>query len=80
MDFCLALDLAKLRHLVSKPPGEDQASLASDLFLEGKLGAGKQTNGRITFIDRGKASGNRVGEARRYQLVADPRRPGRNEF
>ena len=55
-------------------------SLASYLLLEGKLGAGKQTNGHITIVDRSKTPRNRVGKARRYQLVADPRRSGRDEI
>jgi hypothetical protein len=52
------VDLSKLSQLVSKPPGDDPASLASDFLIEGKLGAGKQTNGRIRFIERGEASSN----------------------
>jgi hypothetical protein len=52
------VDLSKLSQLMSEPPGKDQASLASDILLEGKLGAGKQTNGRIRVTDRGKASSN----------------------
>ena len=52
------VDLSKLSQLMSEPPGEDPASLASDFFIEGKLGAGKQTNGRVKVIDRGKAASN----------------------
>jgi hypothetical protein len=81
VDFCPAfVNLPKLRHFVPEPPGKDHTSLASHLFLEGKLGAGKQTDGDVAIVGRSKTSRNRVGEACRYQLVADPRWPRRNEF
>jgi hypothetical protein len=76
MDVCLALvDLLELRHCVPEPPGENHASFASRFLLEGKLGAGKQTNGHVTFVDRSKTPRNRVREARQYQLVSDLRGP-----
>jgi hypothetical protein len=34
----------------------------------------------MTIVDRGKTTRDCVWEARRYQLVADPRRPGRDEM
>jgi hypothetical protein len=33
-----------------EPPSEEQACLAADLLLEGKLGAGKYTNGHARII------------------------------
>jgi hypothetical protein len=72
------VDLLEFRHPVPESPGEDKASLESHLLLEGKLGAGEQTNGHITIIDRSKTTRSRVGEARRYQLVSDLRGPGRD--
>jgi hypothetical protein len=81
VDLCLTfVDLPKLRHVVPEPPGKEHTSFASHFFLEGKLGAGTQTDGYITIVGRGKTSRNRVGEACRYQLVADLRWPRRNEF
>src|SRR5207344_567483 len=50
----ILIDLSKLRHPVPEPPGEEHASLASSLLLEGQFGAGKQTNGHMTIVDRGK--------------------------
>jgi hypothetical protein len=48
------------------------------LLLEGKLRAGKQTDGHITIIYQRKATRCRLREARRYTLVADPRGPRRD--
>jgi hypothetical protein len=55
--------MTKLRHLVPEPPGNDHTSLASHLFFEGKLGAGKQTDGDVAIVGRSKTSRDRVGEA-----------------
>jgi hypothetical protein len=81
MDARLTLvDLSKLRNRVPEPPKEDKSSLASYLFLEGKLRTGKQTDGHTTIVDRGKATRNRLGEARCYQLVSDLRGAGRDKM
>jgi hypothetical protein len=74
------VDLSEPSHLVPEPPSEEHARLASDLLLESKLGAGKHTNGHATVIHRRKSAGNGVGEARRYQLVANLCGPGRYKF
>src|SRR5271169_553776 len=76
----ILIDLSKLRHPVPQPPGEEHASLASYLLLEGQVGTGKQTNGHMTIVDRGKTTRIRVGKARRHQLVANPRRSGGDEI
>src|SRR5262245_8030358 len=61
-------------------PGEQHASLALHLLLEGELGARKQTNRHITIVDRTKTTRTCLREAHRYQPVADPRGPGRDEM
>ena len=72
------VDLSKFRHRVPESPGQNKTS--SHFFLEGKLGAGKYTNGHITIVDRGKTPCIRVGKVRRYQLVSHLRRAGRDEM
>jgi hypothetical protein len=76
----IRVDLSKLRHSMPHPPGEEHTSLASYLLLEGQLGAGKQTNGHVTIVDRGKTTCCRVGKARRYQLVSNLRGSGGDEI
>jgi len=49
---------------VPKPPSEEHTSLASDLLLEGKLGAGKHTNGNVRVNHRNKAPRDGMREAR----------------
>jgi hypothetical protein len=47
-----------------KPPSEEYARLASDLLLEGKLGAWKHANGDARVVHRDKAACNGMREAR----------------
>jgi hypothetical protein len=42
--------MSELGHPVSEAVGEDEASFASHLVLEGKLGARKQTNSYVRVI------------------------------
>ena len=51
------VDLSQLGHLVSEAVGEDEASFASYLVLERKLGARKQTNSYVGLIYGSKTSG-----------------------
>ena len=44
------VDLSELGHPVSEAVGEDEASFASHLVVEGKLGARKQTNSYVRVI------------------------------
>jgi len=59
------VELLEFRDPMPKPSVEVQAaSPALHLPIKGKFGAGKQANGHIGFIDRGKTTGDRVGETR----------------
>jgi hypothetical protein len=44
------VDLSEPSNFMPEPPSEEQARLAADLLLEGKLGAGKHTNGHARVI------------------------------
>jgi hypothetical protein len=78
MNVVLALvDPSAFRHRVPEPPREDDA-LALNLFLKGELCAGKQTYGQFRLVDRCETTRNCVGESRRYELIADPRRSRRD--
>ena len=51
------VDLLELCDPVSEAVGEDEASIASYLVVEGKLGARKQTNSYVRLIYGSKTSG-----------------------
>jgi hypothetical protein len=55
-------DLLELRHLMSRPPGEDH-TVASDFLFKGKLRAGKQAYGHATVVSRSETTCRRVGKA-----------------
>jgi hypothetical protein len=64
------VDLAETGHLVRERAAKNEPDFASHLVLKGKLGARNQTNSQIRIFHRGKTARGRLGETRRYQLVA----------
>jgi hypothetical protein len=45
------VDLPESRHLVPESPSKEHAAFASNLLLEGKLGAGKHANGHARVVN-----------------------------
>jgi hypothetical protein len=74
------VDVLKLSKAVSELPAEDHASIPLHLLFKSKLCAGKQTHRHIAVVDRSKTARRCLGEPRRYQLVADLCRSGRDEM
>ena len=50
-----------------------------NILLEGDLRAGKQAHRYGQISDSGETASDGVVELRRYQLVSDPCRPGREQ-
>jgi hypothetical protein len=80
MPGLILVDLSETGHRISEVAGQDDASFASHLVLEGKLRPWKQTNRYVGLVHGSKTARHCLVEAGRYKLVADLRRPGCDKF
>jgi len=60
-----------LADLLVRQDADAERRLAFDILVEGDLGAGQQANGNVRIADCRETAGDRVGEPRRCQFVAD---------
>jgi hypothetical protein len=74
------VDLSESGHFVAELAGKHNPGFASYLVLKGELGAWKQANSYLRFVQRGKPARDGVGKPCRDQLIADLCGAGGDQF